>query len=164
MQITSSTQCKVCFKCGAEKPLNLFYKHKGMADGYLNKCKECSKVDVKKNRDDNPEYYKDYDKSRANQPQRVKARDEYAKTEVGYRNVQKAKNNYVKRNPKKRSAHISVGNAVRDGKLIRSPICETCKSVSKTEAHHCDYNKPLDVMWLCDGCHKAWHKVNTPVV
>lgn len=39
---------KKCFICDLEKEFSMFYKHPSTADGYLNKCKECTKLYSKK--------------------------------------------------------------------------------------------------------------------
>jgi hypothetical protein len=39
---------KPCIKCGVPRELTEFYRHPGMADGRLNKCKECHRLDVKR--------------------------------------------------------------------------------------------------------------------
>jgi hypothetical protein len=54
---------KVCFKCGKKKPLSEFYKHKGMKDGHLNKCKECAKKDSRNNHRTSSKYEDSYDKT-----------------------------------------------------------------------------------------------------
>ncbi len=40
---------KKCFKCNKLLHVSNFYVHKQMTDGYLNKCKDCTKLDVKNN-------------------------------------------------------------------------------------------------------------------
>lgn len=44
----------------------------------------------------------------------------------------------------------------RRGKIVPEP-CERCGSES-VEAHHDDYDKPLDVRWLCRGHHMELHR------
>lgn len=61
------------------------------------------------------------------------------------------------RYPKKYKAHNSVNNAIRDGRLVKYDLCEECGSDFHVEGHHDDYDKPLDVRWLCAACHKQWH-------
>lgn len=71
---------------------------------------------------------------------------------------------YMKDNQKYRirhRAHSAVGYALRTEKL-KTQSCEVCGS-SKVEAHHCDYNKPLDVIWLCKEHHEEWHMKNKPL-
>ena len=132
---------KTCFKCEKTKPLTEFYKHPQMADGRVNKCKECNKKDVRENRKNKVEYYREYDKRRGNR-QTKEYRDWYRATY-----------------PRKCSARTAVGNAVRDGYLFPQP-CEECGNVDNIHAHHDDYSKQLDVRWLCAACHKAWHMEN----
>lgn len=50
-------------------------------------------------------------------------------------------------------ARSRIHYLVKTGKLIPSPICEQCGKVKQTRAHHDDYDKPLEVRWLCGTCH-----------
>lgn len=64
---------------------------------------------------------------------------------------------YIERNPEKRKAHIAVGNAVRDGKLVKPDSCPKCGRESRIIGHHSDYSKPLEVEWMCNKCHHSLH-------
>jgi len=65
-------------------------------------------------------------------------------------------NKYRENNREKYIAHSRFGYAYRTGKIKKKP-CEICGDPN-TEAHHPDYGKPLEVVWLCDYHHKEEHK------
>jgi hypothetical protein len=56
-------------------------------------------------------------------------------------------------NPLKRKVWSLVLHAMRTGRLIKSPFCQLCLGTHGVEAHHEDYAKPFDVVWLCRRCH-----------
>jgi hypothetical protein len=149
---------KKCFKCGEVKSLAEFYNHPKMADGRMGKCIECTKKDVRENRDRRADYYREYDRSRAMRPDRVAARCAYQSTPAGRHACRRAKKRWQESNAIKRAAQIQVGNAVRDGRLQKSKECEVCGKAGRIHGHHDDYGFPLSVRWLCPGCHNRWHK------
>jgi hypothetical protein len=151
--VTKTKVCKVCLK---RKPKDRFYTQPRNSDGLAGKCKDCQKEAVKIARVLNAEHYKEYDKRRANRPDRVVAREAYAKTEQGRAVHTRATETYVLLNPEKRKAHNAVNNALRDGKLQKG-TCEVCGS-EKVHAHHDDYSKPLEVRWFCSAHHQHHHQ------
>jgi len=154
---------KVCKECNQEKSLDAFYKHSKMLDGHLNKCIECVKERIKKHRANNIEKINAYDRERSKKPQRRLKNKEYAKSEKGKLAHKKSLQNYKTRHPLRYATKVMTGNAIRDGKLVRALNCSVCNSEKKIEGHHDDYTKPLDVRWLCEKCHKEWHKNNKPI-
>lgn len=151
---------KTCTGCNVEKPLHDYYKHPSTLDGHASKCKECAKAIVKSARLKNQDHYKAFDKARAMRPDRVAARAAYQKTESGREAVRRAKDAYKARLPRRRAAHVAVGNAVRDGRLVPWPVCALPECNRKPQAHHPDYDRPLDVVWLCPTHHKQAHALS----
>jgi len=64
--------------------------------------------------------------------------------------------NWVERNPQKNRAHRIVAKAVKSGELTKNQSCVKCGD-GPTDAHHEDYSKPLEVIWLCRQCHVDLH-------
>ena len=60
-------------------------------------------------------------------------------------------------NPEKKFAQNIVTKNIQRGSLIRADTCMNCGHKGRTEAHHKDYNQPLEVIWLCRSCHKRIH-------
>lgn len=124
-------------------------------------CKSCHRANVRANRAANADYYREFDRARANLPHRVEARAAYAQTTQGKEALRRSTKAWERRNPIKKAASTAVNNAIRDGRMTRQP-CEVCGN-EKAQAHHDDYSKPLDVRWLCTTHHAEWHKHNTPL-
>lgn len=146
------TPWKTCFKCGAQKAIDDFYRHPMMADGHLGKCKDCTKLDVRVDRHTKPRV-REYDRKRADLPHRKAARERIAAA-------------WAEKNPEGRKAQHVANNALRNGRLERKTLCEGCglpKTAALAEKHHPDYSKPLLVVWLCKPCHAIADKIRRAV-
>ena len=58
----------------------------------------------------------------------------------------------------KEAAHQQVAKAIRKGEILKQP-CIKCGL--KAVAHHPDYSKPLEVIWLCKAHHGFEHRKMT---
>ena len=138
---------KRCFKCGVEKPINEFYKHKAMKDGYLNKCKECTKQDSKDRieiKKQDPDWQ---------ERERERSREKYHR--LNYKNKypshasSEPMRKYREQYPEKYYATSQINNAKRDGKIT-----------VENEAHHWSYKSEhaLDVLDLTTQEHNLFHR------
>lgn len=110
-----------------------------MADGHLRYCKECCRKRDKERYWTSRESRLEYEKKRAKTLERKEKQRGYGK-----------KHNLL--NPEKYKARQKLQNAVRDGRVKREP-CMFCGK-TKVQAHHKDYSKPFDVIWVCFQCHR----------
>lgn len=135
---------KKCSRCGTVKSIGEFSPDHRQRDGLRCSCKKCqceSKAAwYRENKERAAEYRKCW--SRNN-------RDKIRRSHIKYR----------ERHPAQRTAGIIVGNALRSGRLTRPDVCSACGHQHKLQAHHPDYAKPLEVVWLCHKCHTALHRV-----
>jgi hypothetical protein len=77
--------------------------------------------------------------------------------------MRKYKRDYYHRNSKKsdnvrkRQVRRKVRTSVDNGTIKKMP-CEVCGE-ARSEQHHDDYDKPLEVRWLCHKHHAEHHKI-----
>ena len=69
--------------------------------------------------------------------------------------VRESRRKWNEKNKDKIFAQRMVEHRVESGIIKRLP-CEVCGD-EKSQAHHPDYSKPLDVIWLCQTHHKQLH-------
>jgi len=121
---------KLCSSCYEKKFAKDFYRSAINRDGLSGHCRAC--------------HVKKVNTGRKN------------KKLLSYKQVAPHKKFWLQTNKLKRKAHQDVSYAIQKGKLIRQP-CERCGVTEHVVAHHEDYNKPLDVVWLCKRHHKERH-------
>ena len=131
---------KACRECNRTLPLTEFYAHAMMADGHLNKCKDCVKVRVRRYTAATRPERSSYERKRTSDPWRKIDRRE-------------SQRRHRARHPERNAARQAVRCAVRSGRLVRGP-CVYCGTTVKVQAHHDDYSKPLEVTWACFRCHR----------
>lgn len=88
--------------------------------------------------------------------ERVKAAQKrYNNTDHGKATTSAIHKRYHQKHPELRKAHRAVRIAIKNGHLRRQP-CSVCGQPN-AQAHHPDYTKPLEVIWLCPCHHMEAH-------
>ena len=153
---------KPCISCHINKPIEAFYKQGKMKDGHLNKCIECCIKQAHARRLSKIDEIRAYDRMRGSLHYRLEANRIRQKTEKGKLLHSEANKRYRDKYKNRAAAHTIFRNAVRDGKII-GQCCFVCGD-EKAEGHHPDYDRPLDVTWLCMKHHKEVHKMTNDLI
>jgi len=156
---------KKCTKCGEEKDRSGFYRDRTHVDGLQSRCKTCDNIAQRKYYENNRESLnkRSSDYNENNKCRIVICAQKYRSSKKGKSVSLKSANRYAKKFPLQRKAVVAVKCAIKAGKIHRKETCSTCGKKRLTDAHHHDYSKPLEVVFLCRSCHAAWHKNNTPL-
>ena len=88
-----------------------------------------------------------------------RTRDEYVMPKNIRDGVNERCGKYRRENKEKIKAQRAVSMAIKKGDLTRPARCsaEGCTASENIQAHHEDYSKPLDVIWLCASHHSRLH-------
>lgn len=156
-----------CVHCKLDLPREAFGKRKDKRNGLTSWCKKCNNERSKRNRESYKrrgiKYWKEYSSDPVHQAYRRKyCRERYRNLGMteGQKERKRVRQNKEYHDKKilereKIVARRMVARAVSDGSLSKSK-CEypNCKYPRlRVEAHHIDYSKPLDVVWLCTQHH-----------
>lgn len=139
-----------CKKCGTEREIHEFRRKN--AEGpwepwNLRECKACV----------HQEYLVRYGTPERNAAQK-RASSKWKENNPGKHAELNAK--WYQANKDKARSGAVLRYAVAKGKIKRQP-CEVCGICHRVQGHHDSYAKgaELDVRWLCQDHHKAWHIV-----
>lgn len=105
------------------------------------------------NKEERNKWYKEYrNKNREKLREYNRKYNKEYRKKNGYENEKKSRKKFWH----KHLCRTRTQRAVRNGKLIKLD-CEICGS-KNSQAHHEDYSKHLEVIWLCPLCHKKKHQ------
>lgn len=135
-------EVKKCSKCGEAKPLGEFNKDRRSPDGHQDRCRACVSR---------------YNRARyAADPQRFKEAVRKYQDE-NLENLFVTRMEMCERNPSRKNANMAVDYALKLGYIEKPDHCLGCGRKSdeaRITAHHNDYSKPLEVVWVCPRCHR----------
>lgn len=125
-----------------------------MGDGYLGKCKSCTKNDSNKRLLEKSKDLKWVEKEL--ERHRIKAAKARAIGKGASKESQKkGRIAWEEKNKHKKYAQGQVARAIKTGKIKKEP-CSICGNTN-SEAHHEDYSRPLYVIWFCKKHHAERH-------
>lgn len=148
---------KRCRLCQEVKDLGSFTAHKATADRISSECRSCQRETSAAWRKKNVEHKRIQDAEYRSNPAVIERhRISHLRYKAANPEVLKVNRDaWKQRNKHKIAAHTAIGNAVAAGKVTRLPCwCGNPKS----EGHHEDYTKPLEVIWLCRKHHAEAHR------
>jgi hypothetical protein len=144
---------KKCNKCEVLKPLVEFSHDKSKKDGYHNTCKSCTSQYNREWRAKNILYIKAYNRNKYRKNASIIMNKVKQWRQANPDKKERQNRIWVETHPAEYKAHNILNAAVRDGKIHKLPWCEKCGEYGDIQGHHCDYSKPLEVIWLCSKCH-----------
>lgn len=153
---------KVCTNCGEAKPLDAFWLDKNGAQGRQSQCAECLREKQKRHYRKNGPVAREMNRRNADRD-RERRRAQHRKSHHKHRAARNAYSKARRDTPKGR-ARRAVRDAVRRGHLIKPASCERCGQATERRllhGHHHDYDKPLEVEWLCSICHGKEHRIDS---
>lgn len=179
-----SIKTKRCPKCSKVKSVSEFFKSVGKVDGYATICKDCNrdshanhsrKIADREFEDIQPTGKKrcwmckrnlpvgEFNYSRSNYDGLASYCRECGK-EYKQQNYEQHFGEYYERarqhrreKPEMYRAYSIVEEAIKHGELIRPDVCSKCGKNDDIVAHHDDYDRPMDVVWLCLSCDRQLH-------
>jgi hypothetical protein len=129
-----------CTKCKMAKPKEEMRHVHGIP---ISPCKQCDRLGTRTNRERPEKRLADAQyalRYRREHPDRIRQYNRH-RTVIQFR------------------AHLAVQRALQKGTLMKPSICEDCKeTVQSLHGHHEDYTQQLNVVWLCNRCHRKRHR------